>query len=235
MIPEPRFAIYLAPEAGEPLWQFGSDWLGYDAETREDRKHPALPGLAPEVIRAATAHPRLYGLHITLKAPFRLAEGLSVTDLEQAVEALAQRHAGFGPVPLVLETRKAGEDQVFLCLAPATPSPPLTALEADAVVALDPLRAPLTANDIARRKPDRLGRKERAYLERYGYPHVLDCFRPHFSLTGPVAADTPIEAALAGHLAATPRLMQFTCLSLALFEQLEPGARFSIRQRFPLA
>ena len=234
MIPEPRFAIYLAPEPHEALWQFGSAWLGYDAETRACPKHLALPGLSPETIREATAHPRLYGLHITLKAPFRLAEGLSVAELEQAVAQLAQRHAAFGPVPLALEARKAGEGQVFLCLAPSERSAPLHALEADAVVALDRFRAPLTTAEIARRKPERLQRKERAYLDAHGYPYVLDAYRPHISLTGPIPADSPIHAALADHLAQDATLTSWVCRSVLLFEQPEAGARFHIRQRFAL-
>jgi hypothetical protein len=234
MIPEPRFAIYLAPEPHEPLWRFGSSWLGYDAETRADVKHPVLPGLSAETIREATAHPRLYGLHVTLKAPFRLIEGLSIVELEHALDGLSRRHAAFGPVPLALEARKAGEDQVFLCLAPAGTEPALHRLEADAVMALDRFRAPLSLAEIARRKPDRLNRKERGYLETYGYPHVLEGFRPHLSLTGPMAANAPLRAALAARLAADPALMRLTCQSLLLFEQPEPGARFHIRRRFPL-
>ena len=234
MMPTPRFAIYLAPEPHEPLWQFGSAWLGYDAVTGADVTHPVLPGIAPETIREATAHPRLYGLHVTLKAPFRLIEGLTIVELEQALEGLSRRHVAFGPFPLALETRKAGEDQVFLCLAPTGTEPALHRLEADAVIALDRFRAPLSPAEIARRKPDRLNRKERGYLETYGYPHVLEGFRPHLSLTGPIAPDAPLRAILAARLAAEPDLMSLTCQSLLLFEQPEPGARFHIRRRFPL-
>jgi hypothetical protein len=234
MIPEPRYAIYLAPEPHEPLWPFGCAWLGYDAMTQADVKHPALPGISAETIREATAHPRLYGLHITLKAPFRLAEGLAVPDLEQAVEDLARRHDPFGPFQLVLEARKAGENDVFLCLAPAEQQLALHRLEADAVVTLDSFRAPLTPGELARRKPDRLGRRERSYLERYGYPHVLEAFRPHISLTGPISPDAPLRGALAERFTAEPELLCLSVLSILLFEQPEPGARFQIRQRYRL-
>lgn len=234
MIAVPRFAIYLAPEPEEPLWQFGSSWLGYDARSGADVAHPVLTGIRPEAIREATAHPRLYGLHVTLKAPFRLREGATPEDLEAAVEDLAQRHDPMGSIALALEARKAGEDQVFLCLAPVEAQPALHRLEADAVVSLDPFRAPLTPGEIARRKPERLGRKERGYLETYGYPHVLDCFRPHLSLTGPIAPVGQVHGALAGRLAAEPGLLQLACRSVLIFEQSEPGARFHVRQGFPL-
>lgn len=234
MNPEPRYAIYLAPEPQEKLWQFGSAWLGYDAASRVDVKQPALQGIPPDVLREATAHPRLYGLHVTLKAPFRLAEGIGVDALERAVAELARRHAPIGPFSLALEARQAGEDAVFLCLVPAPMQPTLHRLEAEAVITLDPLRAPLTPGEIARRRPDRLTRRERAHLERYGYPYVLDCFRPHLSLTGPIAADSPLRPALADYLTAEPAMMQLSVLSLLLFEQPEAGARFHIRQRYRL-
>ncbi len=61
MIPEPRYAIYLAPELDHPLWHFGSAWLGYDAATRADVKHPVLPGNAPDIIREAPRIPAFMG------------------------------------------------------------------------------------------------------------------------------------------------------------------------------
>ncbi len=234
MIPEPRYAVYLAPEPHEPLWLFGSAWLGYDAATGVDLKHPVLPEIAPQTIREATAHPRLYGLHVTLKAPFRLADGITPDELDRAVQDLAQRHDPVGPFPLTLEARKAGEDQVFLCLVPAETQPDLHRLEADAVVTLDPFRAPLTAGEIARRKPERLARKERGYLESYGYPYVLDCFRPHLSLTGPIARGAPLRDMLARRLEAEPALLRLACRSVIIFEQPEAGMRFHIRRRYPL-
>jgi hypothetical protein len=234
MIRAPRFAIYLAPEPHDALWKFGSSWLGYDAGTGTDVSHPKLHGVSMETLREATAHPRLYGLHITLKAPFRLASGYCVPDLEGAVEALATRHDPLGPVPLRLEARDIDDDHVFLCLAPSDMEPALHRLEADTVVTLDRFRAPLTPADIARRKPDRLSAQKRDYLEVYGYPHVLDCFRPHLSLTGPIRPESPLRAALAERLSAELGLMSLTCNSILLVEQPEPAARFRIRQRYRL-
>jgi hypothetical protein len=230
-----RFALYLTPEPEEALWQFGSDWLGYDAEARAERPHPAIEGLTPGFLREATAHPRLYGLHVTVKAPFRLAAGARAEDVLSEVARLAARHAPFGPMALALEARPAGDDHVFLCLAPKTETVALHALEADAVVALDRFRAPLSASETARRNPDSLPRRERQYLEKFGYPYVLDAFRPHFSLTGPVSPGLNLHEILARKLAETPALTQWTCRSLAVFEQPEAGARFHVRQRIALA
>lgn len=229
-----RYALYLAPEIDTPLWRFGSDWLGYDAATGETIAEATLPTLAMADQFAATAQPRLYGFHMTLKAPFRLADGKTPDDLDALAAELAKRHAPFGPVPLALMLRPAEAGSVFAALCPAESAPALAALERDAVAALEPCRARLTPAEIARRKPERLSRRQLSYLENYGYPYVFEEFSPHFSLTGTLDATDPTLSALAAFLADKPELKAFTCQSLVLFEQPEAGERFVIRKRFPL-
>lgn len=230
-----RLALYLAPEPDEPLWKFGSGWLGYDAESGESCRQPLLTGVDAAELREATAHPRLYGFHMTLKAPFRLAEGASIEAFEEAIMALAARHAFGSAIDLALEAREAGSGQVFLCLAPARRDTALHRLEADAVLALDPFRAALSPAEIARRKPERLNARERSYLDAHGYPYVLEAFRPHFSLTGPIEPDSLLVGALRQQLEAAPGLCSFRPNSLVLFEQPDHGARFRVLKRFPLA
>jgi hypothetical protein len=60
----------------------------------------------------------------------------------------------------------------------------LNALAGHVVAALDSYRAPLTDAEIARRKPEALSTHQRALLERWGYPFVMDEFRFHITLTG---------------------------------------------------
>lgn len=230
-----RYALYLAPESDEPLWRFGCDWLGYDAQRRESVPHDLRYGIDPEVLHAATAHPRVYGFHMTLKAPFRLAAGATPDDLDAAVADLAARHREFGPLQLAPDSRPAGDGMTFLCLHPVGPHSALAQLEADAVVALDRWRAPLDAAERARRKPEKLAARELGYLDRYGYPYVLEAYRPHFSLTGPVRDAAPYRAAVRDAIAADPSLARLTVRSLALFEQPAPGTCFQVRRRFPLA
>jgi hypothetical protein len=229
-----RLALYVTPETDEALWQFGSSWLGYDAAFGAPCAHPNLPGIPVDLVHEATAHPRLYGLHITVKAPFRLAKEASADLVEAEIDALATRHSAFGPFGLTLEARETSPDHVFLCLVPRMKQEALHALEMDAVLALDRFRAPLTPSEIARRNPDRLAARERRYLDKHGYPYVLDAFRPHISLTGQIPADSPIRRALEDHLTERADLMQLACRTIALFEQPEPGARFRIRRRFAL-
>ncbi len=71
-----RLAIYYAPPAGSALWDFGSAWLGLDAEAGEVPPRPDVPGL-PDDPLALTVSPRRYGFHGTLKPPMFLAEGTS--------------------------------------------------------------------------------------------------------------------------------------------------------------
>ena len=62
-----RVALYWAPELDDPLHARASIWLGRDAETGAALAQPDVPGIVE-----ATADPRLYGFHATLKAPFRI-------------------------------------------------------------------------------------------------------------------------------------------------------------------
>ena len=64
---------------------------------------------------------------------------------------------------------------------------------------LDGFRAPPPPEELARRRAAGLDAVEEANLRRWGYPYVLDRFRFHMTLTGPVPepARAAVEAALA--------------------------------------
>jgi hypothetical protein len=78
-----RHAIYWLPEG--PLGAWGAAWLGWDPGTGQEVPHPD-PALA-----SLTEEPRRYGVHATLKAPFRLAPGRTEDELAQALAAFAAR------------------------------------------------------------------------------------------------------------------------------------------------
>lgn len=208
-----RYALYFAPaEAG--LWQAGSAWLGWDAATGRPLGQPDLAGL-PD----ATAAARKYGFHATLKAPFRLAEGIAPAALQTA---LAKTAAALAPVPLPgLAVTRLGR---FLALCPQPQPAALTRLAAEVVTRFEPFRAPLSAAEIARRRPEQLSARQRDLLTSYGYPFVFEEFRFHFSLTGDVDADTLERLAplardfFAPHLAQPLRLDR-----LCLFGEDETG------------
>ncbi len=220
---EGRFALYWAPELDDPLHPLGSAWLGRDAETGAPVPQPALPGLAE-----ITADPRLYGLHATLKAPFRLA--VSFAELEAAAEALAARIAPFDMPPLAV--RDLGP---FLALRETVPCPALQALADAAVVALEPCRAPLSEAEWARRRRGGLTPEAEARVARWGYHLVFEAWRFHVTLSRRLTPEeravvAPAAEAHLGAAAARPRRVGSVCL----FSQAAPGAPFVIARRLRL-
>lgn len=177
-----RYAVYWAPAPG-PLADFTAGWLGWDPAAGRAVAHPDLPGL-PLPVAELTETPRKYGFHGTLKAPFRLAEGMTVEALDAAAARLAARTA-----PVLLDGMRTARIGTFLALVPEGDATALNALAATLVAELDEFRAPLTAADLARRKADSLPPRQRELLERWGYPHVMEDFRFHLTLTGAFDAD----------------------------------------------
>jgi hypothetical protein len=161
------------------LWLYGCAVLGYDAVRGCDVPHATPEGWLADDWRAATAEPRRYGFHATLKAPFRLAEGRTEADLRHAMEAFS-----VGREPAQLGTLRVATIGNFVALVPQEQGHELLALAAAIVTTFEPLRAPLSAEDYARRRPEALPARERAYLDRFGYPYVLDAFRFHMTLSG---------------------------------------------------
>jgi putative phosphonate metabolism protein len=227
----PRYAIYAAPEPASALWRFGSAVLGYDAATGEEVARRVPPGFADDEWAALTADPRRYGFHGTLKAPFRLAQGRSPAELEEGVAALAGSWAAPPPIPLALT--RLGR---FFALCPEGRPAALHALADACVRALDGFRAPLSPEERARRRPERLSERQRAQLDAVGYPYVFEDFRFHMTLTGEVPPEraAAVESglrAMIGEAGLEPLRLD----DLVIFEQRAPAERFRIRSRWPLA
>ena len=228
--PQPpiRYAVYhLASARG--LAAFSAAWLGWDAETGREPAPPDLPPL-PLPRDQIIAEPQRYGFHATVKAPFRLAPGTDVDTLDAALASLA---ATLAPVTLSgLSLTRIGH---FLALTPDAPSPPLQDLAARCVKALDGFRAPLTPEDIARRRPERLTANQRALLDRWGYPYVMEEFRFHMTLTGRVPAERreAVERVLLDHFADFHG-RPLPIAGLALFREQSRGADFTVHSLFPL-
>ena len=144
-----RYAVYYAPPRGHPLKQLADAWLGRDPDGDRRVSLPVVPELTPERLLEITAFPRHYGFHATLKAPFALAEGVEAAGLVGDVEAFAAARHRFA-----LRLR-VGELGGFLALLPAEPCPAMDRLAAACVEEFDRFRAPLAAEDRARRRPER--------------------------------------------------------------------------------
>jgi len=221
-----RYAIYYAPPAGHPLSAAGATWIGRDATSGSARLHPVLPGVEVAEMAAATTFPRFYGFHATLKAPFNLSAGLTQDALITAADAFAARWARFN---VSLAPNALGP---FLALTESAPSLDLTALHADALGAFEPFRAPLSEADLARRGAASLSSQEQAYLERWGYPYVLERFKFHMTLTGALEDDARARLLGAAHahfasVVAAPVPVDSICV----FAQPEREAAFTLLHR----
>ena len=206
-----RYAIYFTPPSG-PLSDFGAAWLGWDMTTGAAAANPPITGL-PLPLSEITQTPRKYGLHATLKPPFALAAG---TDTDQLAHRLETFCASRAPVTIpMLDLAQLGR---FLALVPAEPCPPLADLAAGAVRDFDGFRAPLSAAEMDRRRAGGLTEAQEANLLAWGYPHVMDAFRFHITLSGklPKNVTAQVRNALAPHLAPLlPAPFVIDALSLA--------------------
>jgi len=225
-----RYAIYWAPAPGSPLAQLGASWLGRDSEGCALAPRPAIAGFGDDALTALTAEPRRYALHATLKPPFALAAGADLAALRQALTKFAAARRR-----IVLPVLQVARLERFIALTPSAPCPALDALAADCVTAFDGFRAPPSPAELARRRIAELSPAEEAHLARWGYPYVLDSFRFHVTLTGPLApadAERLIEplAALFGPVTAAPIPLD----DIALFHEPWSGAPFRLIQRFAL-
>jgi putative phosphonate metabolism protein len=225
-----RHAIYFTPGADDPLTQAAAAWLGRDAFTGKLVSQPVSPEFTIDDMARLTDEPRRYGFHATLVAPFRLADGATAGDLEAALASFCQGRRNV-TIPRIRISRIGS----FFALTPEAPLTQLDRLAADLVTGLAPLRAPLSPEEIARRRPDELSARQRDYLKRWGYPYVLDEYRFHMTLTGQTAPRDRgrIAAALDdwfGGFVARP----LDIASVSIFVEDRPGAPFTHHASVPL-
>ena len=220
--PGARLALYWAPDLDDPLHRDGSSWLGRDAETGAPVPQPRVPG---QDLRAITADPRGYGLHATLKAPFRPL--VSWAEARGAAAALAARLRPFDLPPLAVRDLEG-----FLALRETAPCPPLRVLADACVEALDGCRAPPDEAELARRRRAKLSPEQEANLVRWGYPYVFGAWRFHVTLTrrlSPKEKEAVLPEAEAHLREALRRPRKVS--SICLFTQAAPGAPFLIAER----
>ncbi|WP_226688929.1 DUF1045 domain-containing protein [Ruegeria arenilitoris] len=222
-----RYAIYFMPPARAEWTKFATSWLGWDMEVGTPIAHPVINGVD---VAAVTEVPRKYGLHATMKPPFRLRDGQSVEALHDACARLAATQA---PVALGgLQIARLGR---FLALRPMGDEVALNALAAACVRDLDSFRAPPSEADLHRRRAHGLNARQEANLVQWGYPHVMESFRFHITLSGKLDKPTlsTVERALQSHL--VPLLpAPFQINDLALVGEARDG-RFHLIHRYVLS
>ncbi len=191
-----RYAIYYAPRPGD-FADATASWLGWDVEAGHAVAHPVLPGLDWPVADLTRA-PRKYGFHGTIRAPFRLAAGVTADDVAQTVDDIAAALPPARMEGLALQRIKG-----FLALTPTGDESDLLRLGAEVVSRSDRLRAPLTEAEIAKRRPERLSPRQRQLLDIWGYPYVMEEFQFHLTLSDdlPEAVADAVAPVLADWLA----------------------------------
>jgi len=225
-----RYALFFAPQKDDPLTEAAAIWLGRDAFGGGEIDRPSLMGgQSREAFDAMTASPRRYGFHGTLKAPFELASGTSLAQLEDALAAYVA-----GLQPFLLPKFEVGRLGPFFALRTERPSDDLKALATNLVRDFDPFRAPLEEHDIARRKPERLSDSQRDNLMTWGYPYIFEDFRFHMTLSDPISEELAdaFEQAAKCHFEAVltaPRSVS----AISLFVEAERGAPFTVLHQFP--
>lgn len=224
-----RYAVYFAPAEDSLPNRLASRWLGRCAYTGTHYQPTGLGSITPAAQEEMTAEPRRYGFHATLKPPFRLREGYTAAELLAAVESFAAARPR-----LVLPGLRVARLGRFIALVPERASPELEALAADCVVAFDRFRAPPGEAELVRRRSRGLTRRQKELLVAWGYPYVMEEFRFHLTLTGPLDRDLG-EGVL--------RILKeqfdpvcgtsFVLDALSVFEQPEPGGDFRVVARYP--
>lgn len=186
-----RYAIFYAPEKGSVLDNFGRHWLGRDATTTTPIKRIEIEGVFPEELARIVSSAAFYGFHGTLKPPFFLSPSASEKSLIQALKKFASKETPFY-LPK-LELSRMGR---FLALTLEQPSKRANILAERCVRLFDPFRKPSTEVEINRRRTADLTPQQEQHLRQWGYPYVMDQFRFHLTLTGPI-----FNRSLADHLA----------------------------------
>lgn len=225
-----RYAICFTPPAHDALAIAAAQWLGRNAFSGEAVELPSIRGIDIHEIGFHTALPRRFGFHALLKAPFRLQHDRS--------EAMLLRHlmrfAG-SLEPFELPELEVGRLGDFCGLLPSMPCETMRLLAAAVVQEFDAFRVPLGEAELERCDPGNLSAAQFANLYRWGHPYVMDEFRFHMALTGPLPAlQMPrFERALRDFLAPCLR-KRVEVGNLALFIEEEAGAPFQVHSLHPL-
>ena len=226
-----RYAVYFAPDVDGPWWDHAGHWLGRCAASQQYLPQPVIAAVSPARLTAFTAHPRRYGFHATMRAPFVLSERYHFNDLVDRVNALCQTIE-----PFVLPRLRVNRLDQFIALTPERDLQQVKELEALCVTSLQELVDPLSSAELARRRQVTLSPEEDALLVRWGYPYVLERFRFHFSLTGSLEQATEAEIGAlmnAAHLQFDP-LPLCAFKALAIFAEPTQGADFVLLKQCPL-
>lgn len=220
-----RYAVYYAPAPDTLFHALGTSWLGRDAWTGEAASQPAVDNIA-----GLTAEPRRYGFHATLKAPFHLAKTKNRKDLSVFAEEFARRQA-----PVMLPKLRLAALDGFLALIPDAETDRLHVLAACCVMDFDGFRGPLHQEEVARRTRSGLNLRQNRLLLNWGYPHVLDQFRFHMTLTNKLSGTDMARLKAEAEMHFAPVIgVPLRLEAITIFSEATAGAPFCAEERFML-
>jgi hypothetical protein len=226
-----RYAVYFVPNVEQYLWAQASEWLGRCAVSQQFSAQPFISEVPAKRFAELTEHPRRYGFHATMKAPFVLASEYQPKDLIDHVNMLCQQVK-----PFVLPRLRVTLLEHFLALVPELDAPQIASLEEQCVIQLNDYAQPLDSAELIRRRSAGLSEHEDSLLLRWGYPYVLDRFRFHCSLTGSLAQALPSEISALTRAAHQHFDHLPPCVfdTLAIFVEPTRGADFVLLEQCPL-
>ena len=232
-----RYALYYAPATHTRFWQLGCAWLGRDPTGAAVAPASSIRAMPAAMTPAIVASARRYGFHATLKAPFGLAAGFAESHLLAMARAFCDVQQ-----PIDLPGLRVCRIDDFLALLPTAPTPGIDALAMRCTIYFDALRAPPTADELARRRLAVLSARQEALLQRWGYPHTEEEFRFHMTLTDSLAAASDelvqgMRQAAAAHfqpvLGTQTGAEHIAVDGLTIFKENAPGTPLQILARFP--
>ena len=226
-----RYAVYFAPNVEQQWWADASQWLGRCAVSQQLNVQPLIAGVSAKRFAELTEHPRRYGFHATMRAPFVLTSQYQPTDLIDRVNMLCR-----DVKPFVLPRLQVTLMDQFLALVPERHAAQVTLLEEQCVKVLNDCAEPLGPEELSRRRSAGLSAQEDALLLRWGYPYVLERYRFHCSLTGSLAKASPKEVSALTQAAHQHFDHLPPCVfdALAIFVEPTRGADFVLLQQCPL-
>ena len=221
-----RYAVYYTPQ-DDLFYNLGSSWLGWDTILGQPASQLEIN--SDINIEKITETPRKYGLHATIKAPFRLADGVSVSELERQLRNLC---LSLKPIEFSLEV---SELNGFFALTPTVKNTEIRELHTKVVCELDEFRAPPTKDEFIKRRRNQLTSEQDQNLIKWGYPYIFKDFYFHITLTGKIPEDFRNKVKDEIENFFQPVLQQKINLSeLALVGEAKDGNFYVIRQ-MPLA
>lgn len=175
-----RYAIYYVP-SNNLFYKLGSSWLGWDTISGQPASQPETDSAVN--IQKITEAPRKYGLHATIKAPFRLGNNVNALELERQLEILC---GSIKPIEFKL---KLSELSGFFALTPTVKNTEIRNLHTKVVRKLDYFRAQPTKEEIIKRRENQLTSEQDQNLIKWGYPYIFEDFYFHITLTGKIPED----------------------------------------------